>query len=132
MELRLAFSSVQGASSYVVAYLCAEQCLICTKTNVLWKCKTTETFQLMSSLLIILMLLVASFLALGRTLAKANLYMFISAAAYLDLSGVLGYYYTAGEGCVPDGRRSRSHSCAKWARVVGCKIRKWPLWSRNY
>lgn len=59
--------------------------------------------QLMSSLFIILMLLVASFLALGRTLAKANLYMFISAAAYLDLSGVLGYFYTAGEGCVPDG-----------------------------
>merc|ERR1712232_625257 len=63
----------------------------------------TPERQLLTSILVILMLLIASFLALGRTLAKANLYMFLSAAAYVDLSGILGYYYTAGPGCVPDG-----------------------------
>lgn len=44
-----------------------------------------------------------SFHALPRTLAMSNLYMFLSQAAYMDLSGPLAYYFTAGQDCVPDG-----------------------------
>lgn len=44
-----------------------------------------------------------SFHALPRTLALSNLYMFLSQAAYLDLNGPLGYYYTARSSCVEDG-----------------------------
>lgn len=44
-----------------------------------------------------------SFQALPRTLARSNLYMFLVSAAYVDLSGPLGYYYTSGPDCVPGG-----------------------------
>lgn len=51
----------------------------------------------------------AGWLLLPRTLAKANLYMFMSSALYVQISGALDFWYTApavtttGEDCVPDG-----------------------------
>ncbi|CAE8627770.1 unnamed protein product [Polarella glacialis] len=46
---------------------------------------------------------VCCFLALPRTLAMSNCYLFLASAAYVDLSGPLAYYYTAQPNCVPDG-----------------------------
>eukprot|EP00927_Polykrikos_kofoidii_P059543 TRINITY_DN54694_c0_g1_i1.p1 TRINITY_DN54694_c0_g1~~TRINITY_DN54694_c0_g1_i1.p1 ORF type:complete len:634 (-),score=61.37 TRINITY_DN54694_c0_g1_i1:86-1909(-) len=48
-------------------------------------------------------LLLASFRVLPWRIAKANLYMFIAAASYADLSGALAYFYTADSSCVLDG-----------------------------
>eukprot|EP00759_Apiculatamorpha_spiralis_P039404 PhF_6_TR38177/c0_g1_i1/m.57071 len=38
-----------------------------------------------------------------RTLAKANLYMFLKEALYLQIPGALDYFYTADPECVPGG-----------------------------
>lgn len=48
-------------------------------------------------------LVVLGYKALPRTLARSNLYMFLISVAYVDLSGPLGYYYTANATCVPGG-----------------------------
>jgi len=48
-------------------------------------------------------LILYSFKALPRTLARSNLYMFLMSAAYMDLSGQLDYFYTGGPSCVEDG-----------------------------
>ena len=40
---------------------------------------------------------------LPRTLACCNLYMFLAHSLYINLSGALDYWYTAGPECVPDG-----------------------------
>lgn len=48
-------------------------------------------------------LVVLSFYAMPWTLAMSNFYMFLASALYVDIGGPLGYYYTAGPGCVPGG-----------------------------
>lgn len=59
--------------------------------------------QLLVTLCVVCFLLAASFRVLPRVLARSNLYMFISAAVYVDISGVLGFFYTAGPQCAPGG-----------------------------
>merc|ERR1719330_292434 len=43
-----------------------------------------------------------SFLALPRTLACSNLYMFLIHVTSVDLSGPLAYFYTGTAGCIQD------------------------------
>eukprot|EP00747_Dinoflagellata_sp_TGD_P082956 gnl/TRDRNA2_/TRDRNA2_161902_c0_seq2.p1 gnl/TRDRNA2_/TRDRNA2_161902_c0~~gnl/TRDRNA2_/TRDRNA2_161902_c0_seq2.p1 ORF type:complete len:447 (+),score=46.62 gnl/TRDRNA2_/TRDRNA2_161902_c0_seq2:83-1423(+) len=59
--------------------------------------------QLVGSVALTFCLCSYSFYALPRTMAMANLYMTLNCTAYLDLSGPLAYYYTAGPNCVPGG-----------------------------
>mmetsp|Transcript_151994 Transcript_151994/g.487964 ORF Transcript_151994/g.487964 Transcript_151994/m.487964 type:complete len:591 (+) Transcript_151994:73-1845(+) len=48
-------------------------------------------------------LIVGSFLSLPPTLAKGNLYMFLTSLAYMDVTGPLAYFYTGGTQCIEDG-----------------------------
>lgn len=48
-------------------------------------------------------LTIISFKTLPKTLAKCNLYLFLSQVAYLSLDGPLGYFYTGNESCLPGG-----------------------------
>jgi folate/biopterin transporter len=43
------------------------------------------------------------FLVLPIVIAKANLFMFLRELVYLQIDGILDYYYTADEVCLPDG-----------------------------
>lgn len=54
------------------------------------------------SLLVSCGLVLLSFWALPRTLARCNLYLFIISVSYIDLSGPLAYFYTGSTSCVED------------------------------
>jgi len=48
------------------------------------------------------LLILCSFKAMPRTLARSNLYMFLSSVAYMDLTGPLSYFYTGSTSCIVD------------------------------
>lgn len=50
-----------------------------------------------------LVLIAVSFRALPRGIAKANLYLFLTSAAYVSIEGALDYFYTAPSDCFEDG-----------------------------
>eukprot|EP00928_Gymnodinium_smaydae_P095106 TRINITY_DN8124_c0_g1_i1.p1 TRINITY_DN8124_c0_g1~~TRINITY_DN8124_c0_g1_i1.p1 ORF type:complete len:621 (+),score=68.07 TRINITY_DN8124_c0_g1_i1:51-1913(+) len=59
--------------------------------------------RLIITLVVSIVLNCLCFRAMPRTLALSNCYMFLSQAAYINISGPLGYYYTATDTCVADG-----------------------------
>lgn len=65
-----------------------------------WLGKTART---VASVLVSGVLVWFSFKALPRAIASCNFYMFLVSTAYLDMTGVLAYWYTGGPNCVPDG-----------------------------
>ena len=75
----------------------------------------------------------AGFFCLGPTLAKANLYMFLTNALYISTDGALDYFYTAGEDCVPGGPAFSYTYYVTWANVVGsiCSIAGVALFQRT-
>jgi len=62
-----------------------------------------DLYQLIYSLTISVILCVAGFWALPKTLAMCNLFMFLQEVLYIQLPGSLDYWYTAGPECVPGG-----------------------------
>lgn len=74
-----------------------------------------------------------AFFCLGPTLAKANLYMFLTNALYVSTDGALDYFYTADDDCVPGGPNFSYTYYVTWANVVGscCAIAGVALFQRT-
>lgn len=61
------------------------------------------TVQAATSLVTSVLLAVLGYLWLPRMLGNANLYMFLSSASYLSISGAIDYFFTADSKCLPNG-----------------------------
>lgn len=59
--------------------------------------------QATASLVTSVSLAVVGYLWLPRMLGNANLYMFLSSASYLSISGAIDYFFTANANCLPNG-----------------------------
>ncbi len=59
--------------------------------------------QATASLITSVSLAVVGYLWLPRMLGNANLYMFLSSASYLSISGAIDYFFTASAKCLPNG-----------------------------
>jgi hypothetical protein len=79
----------------------------------------TQLMQSIYALSASICLCTLAFFCLGPTLAKANLYMFLTNALYVSTDGALDYFYTADEDCVPGGPQFSYTYYVTWANVVG-------------
>eukprot|EP00928_Gymnodinium_smaydae_P032959 TRINITY_DN23743_c0_g1_i1.p1 TRINITY_DN23743_c0_g1~~TRINITY_DN23743_c0_g1_i1.p1 ORF type:complete len:602 (-),score=62.37 TRINITY_DN23743_c0_g1_i1:101-1906(-) len=84
---------------FLLAFTMAFGALVMASTAFL----ATSLTRLIVSLGAALSLVVVSFWALPRILARATLYLFIASSAYVNISGSLSYFYTGDASCVPDG-----------------------------
>jgi len=78
-----------------------------------------DVYELIYIILVSTGLCALGFWALPRTLAKANLFMFINQVLYINISGALDYWYTAGDSCVPGGPDFSYSYYITWTGVVG-------------
>mmetsp|Transcript_23089 Transcript_23089/g.53499 ORF Transcript_23089/g.53499 Transcript_23089/m.53499 type:complete len:338 (-) Transcript_23089:118-1131(-) len=63
----------------------------------------SNTVLLVASLGSSVLLCALAFWALPRTLAKANLYLYLCSVLYVQISGAVDYFYVADSDCIPDG-----------------------------
>lgn len=79
----------------------------------------TQMMQLIYAISASVFLCTLSFWCLGPTLAKANLYMFLTSALYVSTDGALDFFYTADGDCVPGGPNFSYTYYVTWANVLG-------------
>lgn len=70
-------------------------------------------------LLIILILIPASFVCLPRTMAKFNVFIFMWGVANVSISGALDFFYTAPPVCLPDGPNFSYTYYSTYTAVIG-------------
>jgi len=78
-----------------------------------------DVYELVYIILVSSGLCALGFWALPRTLAKANLFMFINQVLYVNVSGAMDYWYTADDSCVPGGPDFSYSYYITWTGVVG-------------
>jgi hypothetical protein len=79
----------------------------------------TQMMQLVYALGAASVLCTLGFFCMGRTLAKANLYMFLAQALYVSAEGALDFFYLAEADCVPNGPAFSFSYYVTWTNVVG-------------
>jgi len=75
--------------------------------------------QATASVITSVVLAVLGYLLLPKTLGNANLYMFLSSASYLSISGAIDYFFTANAKCLPDGPHFKYTYYLTYTSVAG-------------
>lgn len=78
-----------------------------------------DVYELVYILLVSGGLCAMAFWALPRTLAKANLFMFLNSVLYVNIAGAMDYWYTSDDSCVPGGPDFSYSYYITWTGVVG-------------
>ena len=86
---------------------------------IVFELASSDVSQMIYACLVSVILCGLSFVALPRTLALCNTYMFLCEALYVQMDGAMDYFYTAKPNCVADGPHFSWNYYLTYTSLVG-------------